>query len=50
MSQPGSSKPDGEGTLLTIMLVVAAIFMIAGTIIVSTPLKEWYDKFLWNFN
>ncbi len=49
MSQPGSSRPNGEGTLLTIMLVVAAVFMLAGVIVVSMPLKEWYDKFLWNW-
>lgn len=52
MSLPGSSKGasgNGEGILLTVMLIVAAIFMIAGTIMLSVPLKNWYEKFLWNW-
>jgi hypothetical protein len=56
MSLPGSSNLGpvrGEGssdaTLVTVMFVVAAIFLIAGTIILSIPLKDYYDKFFWNF-
>lgn len=53
MSLPGSGKGaqggNGEGTLLTIMLVVAAVFMVVGTIILSVPLKQFYDKYLWNW-
>ncbi len=52
MSLPGSGKGasgNGEGMLLTIMLIVAALFMIVGTIILSVPLKQYYDKFLWNW-
>jgi hypothetical protein len=55
MSLPGSSNLGpgrGEGsdtTLVTVMFVVAAIFLVAGTIILSIPLKDFYDKFFWNF-
>ena len=55
MSLPGSSNPvpvrsEGEDTtLVTVMFVVAAIFLVAGTIILSIPLKNFYDKFFWNF-
>jgi hypothetical protein len=32
-----------------VMLVVAAIFMVAGTIILSVPLHNYYGKYLWNW-
>ncbi len=52
MSLPGSGKSstgNGEGTLITIMLVVASIFMVAGTVILSILLNKEYGKFLWDW-
>ena len=54
MSLPGSSsagpgRAEESSTLITVMLVVATIFMVIGTIILSIPLRDYYDKFLWNW-
>ena len=51
MSLPGSGKSssNGEGKLLTIMLIVAAAFLVAGVIILSVPLNQNYGKFLWDW-
>jgi len=52
MSLPGSNRPqsrqpEGDTTLVTAMVAVAAAFLIAGTIALSIPLKNWYGKFFW---
>jgi hypothetical protein len=49
MSQPGSSKQNGESTLLTVMLVVATVCMVTGVVLVSVWLHDFYGKFLWDF-
>jgi biopolymer transport protein ExbD len=50
MSQRDSSNGHtGDTTMVTIMLVIATIFMIAGIVILQSPLKQFYDKFLWDW-
>ena len=49
-SSSGTGRGDGETTLVTAMLAVAAIFVVAGTIILSIPLSQWYGQFFWNVN
>ena len=50
MSQRDSSNGSaGDTMMVTIMLVVATIFMIAGIVILQIPLKDYYDKFLWDW-
>ena len=50
MSLPGSSNSgagDGDTTLVTVMIAVAAVFLIVGTFVLSYRLKTDYGKFLW---
>jgi len=52
MSLPGSSnarrdRENGDTTLVTAMLAVAALFMLAGTIVLSSWLHDFYGKFFW---
>ena len=50
MSLPGSSnssRTDGDTTLVTVMIAVAAIFLIIGTFLLSQKLKSYYGKFFW---
>ncbi len=49
LNSAGPGRGEGESsTLITVMLVVAAIFMVVGTIILSVPLHTCYQKFFWN--
>lgn len=54
MSLPDSNnmspvREDGSGTLVTTMVVVAAVFMISAAIMISVNLNGFYGKFLWDF-
>ena len=53
MSLPGSGKTaqsNGEGgTLLTVMFVLATLFMLSGVIIMSIKLNQYYGKYLWDW-
>lgn len=54
MSPPGSNssgpgRDEESTTLVTVMLVVATIFMVIGTIMLSVPLHQYYGKYLWNW-
>jgi len=54
MSLPGSSsarrddRDNGDTGMVTVMVTLAALFMLAGTIILSVWLNGFYGKFLWD--
>jgi len=52
MSLPGSNnsgagRGDSDTTMVTVMVAVAAIFLILGTFVLSYKLKSYYGKFFW---